>query len=152
MNGPPLRATLTFFLPPLKPRVRDVMIDAGTQTAGNLALDFAQLCQHRLLGVGRVKPREISRRGEHARRIALVSGTTGVVCPGATCVTVAWCRGTRRVTIAMGSGSSARHDTATRIVYSAASVLGRVPVTHWARHRRQAFRSQATPLPSRRAR
>src|SRR3984957_4221218 len=68
MNRTPQRAALAFFLPPLEPRVSDVVVDALTQTASNLALDFAQLCQHRLLRSGRVEPREISRRGEHARR------------------------------------------------------------------------------------
>src|ERR1700722_13289513 len=74
MNRPSLRAALAFFLPPLEPRVRDMVVDARTQTASNLALDFAQLCQHRLLGLGRVEPREISGRGEHARRVVRIAG------------------------------------------------------------------------------
>src|ERR1700722_15637305 len=74
MNRPPLRAALAFFLPPLEPRVRDMMVDARTQTTGDLALDFAQLCQHRLLGLGRVEPREISGRGEHAGRVVRIAG------------------------------------------------------------------------------
>src|ERR1700722_15981033 len=70
MNRPPLRTALTFLLPPLEPRVRDMVVDARTQTASNFALDFAELRQHRLLCFRRIKPREIPRRGEHTWRVA----------------------------------------------------------------------------------
>jgi hypothetical protein len=63
MDGPPLRAPFTLLTPPLKARVRDMMVDARAQTARDLAFDFAQLSEHRLLRRRRVKPREISRCG-----------------------------------------------------------------------------------------
>jgi hypothetical protein len=41
MNRPTLHAPLTFLVPPLKPSVRDVVVNAGADTTRDLTLDFA---------------------------------------------------------------------------------------------------------------
>jgi hypothetical protein len=49
MNRPPLRGPFTFLAPPLKPRMRDVMVDTGLEAAGNLSLNLTQRRQDSLL-------------------------------------------------------------------------------------------------------
>jgi hypothetical protein len=60
MYRTPDSGAFTFLAPPLQARMRDVVIEAGTQARGDLALDAKQGIKHESLGRGRVEQREIS--------------------------------------------------------------------------------------------
>jgi hypothetical protein len=195
MNRTSLRTALAFLLPPLESRVRDMVVDVRTQATSDLTFDFAQLSQHRLLSLWRVKPREISSRGKHWRRVARtrrarrpcrvtrgrcargrLPATGNMRAAGAqrTSCLIKAARPVRIVRI-MSRGAAVRNASASRVigvggiadatrlfgtgwtahatrVAITARRLGWLPVTHWARHPRQASHSQAGRCPHPRSR
>jgi hypothetical protein len=59
MRSPPLRGPLAFLPPPLKPRMRDMMLNPLPQACCDFGFDLTQRGQHRLLLLRRIQPRKV---------------------------------------------------------------------------------------------
>jgi len=60
MRGAPVRSPLAFIPPPLKPSMRDMVLNALSQARRHFGFNVTQRAEYRLLLLWRIQPRKVS--------------------------------------------------------------------------------------------